>query len=72
MDIENILTSNKISSGEKDCKYFIVFIDDYYKIKPLHIMLPKGSVYVKSYDGETKWMHFLIEDDKLLKRYNDI
>ena len=37
------------------------------KVKPLHIMLPKASAYVKSYDGQTKWMYFLIEDDDLLE-----
>ena len=26
-------------------------------------MLPKTSAYAKSYDVETKWMYFLIEDD---------
>ena len=26
-------------------------------------MLPKTSTYVKSYDGQTKWLYFLIEDD---------
>ena len=35
-------------------------------------MLPKTSVYVKCYDGQTKWMHFLIEDVDLLKKYNTI
>ena len=30
-------------------------------------MLPKPSAYVKSYDGQTKWMHFLIVDDDLMK-----
>ena len=35
-------------------------------------MLPKTSAYVKSYDGQTKWMYFLIEDDDLLKKYNSI
>ena len=35
-------------------------------------MLPKTSVHVKSYDGQTKWFYFLIEDDGLLKRYNTI
>ena len=29
-------------------------MDDSYGIKPLHIMLPKASAYVKSCDGETK------------------
>ena len=30
-------------------------------------MLPKTSSYVKSYDGQTKWMYFLIEYDNLLE-----
>ena len=30
-------------------------------------MLPKTSAYVKGYDGQTKWMYFLIEDDDLKK-----
>ena len=30
-------------------------------------MLPKRSAYVKRYDGQTKWMHFLIKDDDLLE-----
>ena len=36
-------------------------------VKPLNIMLLKSSAYVKSYDGLTKWMYFLIEDNYLLK-----
>ena len=35
-------------------------------------MLPKTSVYVKCYDGETKWMTFLIRYDKLMKKHNNI
>ena len=41
-------------------------------MEPLSINHPQTSVFVKSYDGETKWVYFLIEDDALLKRYNDI
>ena len=36
------------------------------KVKPLHIILPSADV--KSYDGQTKWMYFLVEDEK----YNTI
>ena len=39
-----------------------------YEIKPLHLSLPKTCAYVKSYDGQTKWIYFLIKDDNLLKR----
>ena len=35
-------------------------------------MLPKTKVYVKHYDGQTKWMYFLIEIDDLLEKYNTI
>ena len=41
-------------------------------MKSLHIMPQKTSDYLKSYDWQTKWMHFLIEDDDLLEKYNTI
>ena len=43
-----------------------------YKVKSLHIMLPKTRSYVKSYDGQGKWMYFLIGDDNLLEKFNTI
>ena len=63
MDTNIILISNKISSGEKNYKYFVGWINDDYNIKPIWIMLPKTSVYLKSYNAETIWMQCLIEDD---------
>ena len=33
-------------------------------------MLPKASAYVKGYDGQTKQMCFLTEDDELLEKHN--
>ena len=35
-------------------------------------MLPKTSAHAKSYDGQTKWMYFLIEDDYSLEKYNTV
>ena len=72
VDIEKVLVSNKISFGEKNCKYFIGYLYNDHKVKPLHIVLPKTGGYVKSYYEETKWMYFLIEDDDLLEKYNTI
>ena len=68
VDIEKVLVSNKISFGEKIYKDFIGYLYNGSKVKPLHIMLPKTSSYVKSFDGQTKWMYFLIEDDELLEK----
>ena len=35
-------------------------------------MLPKTSAYIKSYDGQTKWVYFLMKNDDLLEKYNII
>ena len=35
-------------------------------------MIPRTSAYVKRYDRQTKWMHFLIENDDLREKYNTI
>ena len=69
VDIEKLLVSNKISFGEKN---FIGYLYNGNQVKPLNIMLPKTSAYVKNYYGQTKWMYFLIEDDDLLEKYNTI
>ena len=67
-----MLVSNKIYFDEKNYKYFVGYLYNANKVKPLHIMLPKTRTYVKSYDGQTKWMYFLIEDDDLLEKYYTI
>ena len=72
VDIEKVLVSNKISFGGKNYKCFIGYLYNCNKVKLLNIMLPKTSAYVKRYDGQTKWMYFLIEDDDLLEKYNTI
>ena len=70
VDIEKVLVSNKISFGEKSYKYLIGYLYNGNKVKPLNIKLSKTSAYVKSYDGQTKWMYFLIEDDDISEKYN--
>ena len=52
MSNNNILLSNRISSSQKNDKYFISYIDDDHKIKPLCIMLPKTIGYIKNYEGD--------------------
>ena len=58
--------------SEKDYKYFIGYLYNGKKVKPLNIILSKTSPYVKSYDRQTKWMYVLIENGNLLKKYNII
>ena len=72
LDIEKVLVSNKISFGERNFKYFIGYLYNDHKVRPLNIMLPETNANVKSYDGKIKSMYFLIEDDDLLEKYNTI
>ena len=72
INTEKVLVSNDISFGEKNYNYFIGYLYNDYKVKPLDILLPKINAYVKSYDGKTKWMYFLIEDVDLLEKKNSI
>ena len=72
VDIEKVLVSKKISFGGKSYKYFIGYLYNGNKVKPLNIMLTKTSAYVKGYYVQTKWMYFLIEDDDLLEKYNSM
>ena len=67
-----VLVSNNISFAERNYKSFIGCFYNDHKVKPIHVMLPKTSGYVKRYDGQTKWMYFLIEDDDLLEKCNAI
>ena len=61
VDIESVLVCNKISFGEKNYKCFIGYLYNGNKVKPLHIMVPKTSAYVKGYDGQTKGCIFLLK-----------
>ena len=42
-------------------------MDYIYKIKLLHIRLPKIGAYTNSYDSKAKQMYYLIENDELIK-----
>ena len=59
-----MLVFNKIYFGEKNINCN--------KFKTLYILIPKTIAYVKSFDGKTKWMYFLIEDDDLLFSSNQL
>ena len=52
VNIKKVLVSNKIYFDEKNYKHLIGYLYNDFQVKPLHIMLPKASAYVKSYDGQ--------------------
>ena len=70
IDINKIAVSNKIFFGKKGLRYFVGYKDSK-KIRPLCIFLPKMTAYRKDFD-QAKFMSFLIKDDELLEKYNEI
>ena len=65
-----MLLSNKVYFGKKDIDYFIGYRDGK-KVRPLSVMLPKMGAHRKNFD-ETKYMCFLIENDKLPENCNEV
>ena len=55
---------------KKNNKYFFIYLYDGSNVRPLNVILPRRSTYVKSYDGQAKYIYFLIEDGDLLGKYN--
>ena len=70
VDINKIVVSNKVSFRKKGFKYFIGY-KDAKKVRPSSIFLPNMSAYRRDFD-KTKYNSFLINDDELLKKYNEI
>ena len=69
--IKRIVLSKNDSYGKKGSfKYFIGYITTH--IKPLCIKLPKVNEYVKYLDRNNNCMIFLVCDEELLKKSNEI
>ena len=66
IDINKTVVSNKVFYGKKGFKYFISCKDS--KVRPLCIFLPKMG---RNFD-ENKYMSFMIKDDELLEKCNEI
>ena len=70
VNIKNIVFSNRIEI-KSNSKYLTGYLDEV--IRPLVLILPKMSVYVKTFnvkdgdkDKNNKLMSFRVDDDKLL------
>ena len=71
VNVYQILISDKFERSDKGFKYFIGYKDDNI-IRPLCIILPQVSGYIKYFDSGGKNISFMIEDDSALMKYNEI
>ena len=71
VDINKKVISDKLKHRDKSFKYFIGYKDDNI-VRPLCNILPQMSGYIKYFENGVKNMSFMIEDDSVLVKYNEI
>ena len=62
VNVDQIVVSDKFKQSDDACKYFIGYKEDEI-VKPVCIILPQMSGYVKYFENGGKKMSFLIKDD---------
>ena len=71
VDVNNIVISKRVKNSNDTCKYYIGnLIDDV--IRPLCVILPQTSGYIKYFENGGKNMSFKIEDEDVYLKYNEI
>ena len=71
VNVDQIVESDKFKHNNKDFKYFIGYQEGKI-VKPLYIILPQMSRYIKYFENGGKNMSFLIKDDEVWEKYEQI
>ena len=69
--VDQIVVSDKFKHSDDGFKYFIGYQEGEI-VKPLCIILPQMMGYIKYFENGGKNMSFLIKDDSVLNKYNEI
>ena len=69
--VDQIVTSDKFKHSDDGFKYFICYKEGEI-VKPLWIILPQISGYIKYFENVGKNMSFMIKNDDVLNKYNEI
>ena len=67
----NAVVSDRFKNSEHGFKYFIGYKDGEI-VKPLCIILPQMSGYIKYFENGSKNMSFMVKNDDVLEKYNKI
>ena len=71
VNVDQIVVSDKFKHSDKGLKYFIGYQKDEI-VKPLCIILPQMSGFIKYFENGSKNMSFLIKDDEVWEKYEEI
>ena len=71
VNVDQIAVSDKFKHSDERFKYFIGYQEGEI-VKPLCIILPQMSGYIKYFENGGKNMSFLIKDDEVWEKYKGI
>ena len=71
VNTDQVLISDKFKHRDDGFKYFIGYKEDDI-VKPLCIILPQMSAYIKYFENGGKNMSFVIKDDDVSDKYHEI
>ena len=71
VNVDQIVVSDKFKHSNEGFKCFIGYQEGEI-VKPLCIILPQMSGYIKYFENGSKSMSFLIKDDEVWDKYNEI
>ena len=71
VNVGQIVVSDKFKHNNEDFKYFIGYQEGEI-VKPLCIILPQMNGYIKYFENGGKNMSFLIKDDEVWEKYEQI
>ena len=71
VNVDQIVVSDKFKHSEEGFKYFIGYQEGEI-VKPLCIILPQMSRYIKYFENGGKSMPYLVKDDEVREKYENI
>ena len=71
VNLDQIVVSEKFTHSDEGFKYFIGYQEGEI-VKPLCIILPQMSGYIKYFENSGKNMSFLIKDDEVWEKFENI
>ena len=71
LNVDQVVVSDKFKHSDEGFRYFIGYQEGEI-VKPLCIILPQMSEYIKYFENGGNNMSFLIKDDKLWEKYEQI
>ena len=71
VNVDQIVVSDKFKHNNEGFKYFIGYQEGEI-VKPLCIILPQMNGYIKYFENGGKNMSFLIKDEEVLDKYEQI